>query len=551
MPYPGVPSNKTGKMESCVKRVTGTGKSKDSAIAICHDAVMGGKKEIEKIDDLSDDEVEKMVEDVLEEGYEERVKTSQKQANKTKGAVPYGITTMADLDNYRKASENAYQVYSLTSDFTGLVDSIMGSPDVQDKTAAIRALTDEFSDRISQPISKETVDDTQEPSTGFLQRVVKSIADMFGLSPKEQETAMMIWKEEDGSYKWLARYSNNFRDNDNPPEIISEQSHRRFVDMVDKGEYAAPELWLWHRPEWKCGVATDVAYDDTGFAVATGYFDKGKEFVAEWLSKQKNVAVSHAMPPSSIVRSTEDSSVILQHQTVEISPLPLWAAANKLTGFVVIQDAYKEADMAIPTKKRETFVKEWGFSPDLLDKLEQQNAQDAQKAANEGRESKEKTEQTAETEENSTTTTTADAAQEQADQSEQTTDSTPDSDKTAGQEEDALNQSPSRREIADAFGGIFAEMKETLEKLSTRVEEIGSEVKEVKTSEEDRISKAASSIPPASLGALLAHRIVGSRDAVVDGRTSLARSKPKETDDAPGTTGIPFIDRMINDNEQN
>jgi hypothetical protein len=45
MPYPGVPTSKTPKMERCVERVMrGQGKSKSSAIAICHTSVMGKKK---------------------------------------------------------------------------------------------------------------------------------------------------------------------------------------------------------------------------------------------------------------------------------------------------------------------------------------------------------------------------------------------------------------------------------------------------------------------------------------------------------------------------
>jgi hypothetical protein len=36
------------------------------------------------------------------------------------------------------------------------------------------------------------------------------------------------------------------------------------------------------------------------------------------------------------VRSKQDPSIIDVHVTTEISPLPGWAAANPLTGFVIL-----------------------------------------------------------------------------------------------------------------------------------------------------------------------------------------------------------------------
>lgn len=42
MPYGNVPKSLTGKMDRCVQRVMRQGKSKSSAIAICHKSVVGG-----------------------------------------------------------------------------------------------------------------------------------------------------------------------------------------------------------------------------------------------------------------------------------------------------------------------------------------------------------------------------------------------------------------------------------------------------------------------------------------------------------------------------
>lgn len=534
MPYTNVPSSMTGKMDRCVKRVVRTGKSKDSAIAICHDAMLGKKKEIDW-DALSDEQVEEVIADVLET-YDQ------------KGFVPYALHSFAELDQWRSAQEKSGEIISLTGDFSQLVDAVMYDDAVSDKVAAVRALADEFSKRLDGEMQMDMstsmmvdgehkeMDDNKE--SGLVQRVLRGVADLLGIPYAKESRPLLVWKEADGSYRWIARYSNNFRDDDRPAEIISAASHERYVEMVDKGVYPLPQLWLWHRPEWRCGTTTAVAYDDKGFAVATGYFDKGKEYIAEWLSKQRNVAVSHAMPGHSIVRDPQDPSVIVEHQTVEISPLPSWAAANKLTGFVVLE-AQKEADMAIPQRKRESFIKEWGIDPSLLDKLEQQNAADAAKAQTEERESKEQAAPEAEGSVKEDAPVAEQVAQEQV---------TPpaDSPQTAT---DPLEQSPTRREIADAFANVITPITDEVSTLVERMMAIESQLKELsdaRAQEKQDLSKAIETIPAASLSALIAQRVVGNSAAAVDGRSSLAKSKPKEAEtQSQQRTGIPFLDRMM------
>jgi hypothetical protein len=392
-----------------------------------------------------------------------------------------------------------------------------------------------------------------QENTQLVSRVLDAVKNVFA---PPSSGPMLVWKEADGRYRWLARYSNNFRDDDHPAEIISEASHKHFLESVDKGTSPLPELWLWHVPEWKCGQATALAYDDSGFAVATGYFDKEKSYIAEWLAKQKDVAVSHAMPQSSIERDPNDPSVITAHQTVEISPLPLWAAANKLTGFIVLDDhAQKEAgDMAIPQAKRDAFIRVWGIDPSLLDKLEAQNANDAEKALNENRERKE----------DSGTETTAPVAEtapvQEADTTPPTTQITPDApapeeaDDKSAVTIDQMLQPPSRREVADAFGTIFNEIKSANEELAERVGTIEATLKELSTTKAaeptpvKEVKSASEDVPGMGLYALISQSIIGKEAAVVDGRSSLAKDKPKESAPVESKVGIPFIDRMLSGN---
>jgi hypothetical protein len=308
-----------------------------------------------------------------------------------------------------------------------------------------------------------------------------------------KELGFFLWKEADDSYRWLARYSNNYRDEDSPPEIIAAKSHERFVEMVDKEEVELPELWLWHVPQWRWGQAQVVAYDDAGFAIAAGTVDDTKEArdMAETIMAlpQDSFLVSHGMPVDKIVRDEDDPSIIIQHVTKEISPLPAWAAANKLTGFTII---HKEASMAIPDEKRDR-LQETGVSAALLDALEAANTGTKEEAEEIGIESKE-------------------AGEEETPQPEETPQAEP--------------VPVSRDELAQVFNKIG----ETFQALTEQVGELATEVKALK---ETRAVEEELSLED------LFTRAAGHSDARVDGRTKEGKSRPKET--PPEGSEIPVI----------
>jgi hypothetical protein len=312
----------------------------------------------------------------------------------------------------------------------------------------------------------------------------------------------MLWKEADGSYRWLARYSNNLRDQDDPPEIISAQSHKSFVELVDKGEAEYPELWLWHRPEWKWGQATWLAYDDAGFALAAGTVDRGKEMIAEALSKMSSdtVRVSHGMPIQSIKRDGEDETIIVGHVTREISPLPAWAAANQRTGFYILQ---QEVDMALPRDKRETLVDEWGLPDELLGQLEEANDEEAKAAQDEGVESKEKE---AQPDGESVEDETKDADPEP------TTDEQPE----PTEDEPPAAESVNREELVEAMGALG----QAFQALN---EQVGALAGEVKSLKEARAVEEETSLTD------IFQRAAGHPAARLDGRTSEAKDRPRET----------------------
>jgi hypothetical protein len=125
---------------------------------------------------------------------------------------------------------------------------------------------------------------------GLLDRIADAVKSWFGESGSEEAnteststTDLTLWKDADGPLRWAAWFSNNYRDDDNPPEIISAAAHREFVKAVDDGEWPKPELWFWHVKGSKFGQVDLVAYaEDTGFTLAAGTIDKGKESIAQY-----------------------------------------------------------------------------------------------------------------------------------------------------------------------------------------------------------------------------------------------------------------------------
>jgi hypothetical protein len=81
-----------------------------------------------------------------------------------------------------------------------------------------------------------------------------------------------------------------------------------------------------------------------------------------------------------------------------------------------------------------------------------------------------------------------------------------------------------------------------------RMNAIEASMKELKEASEKR-EEVLKGTPTASLSALLgqfANSAIGAPETRVDGRTSLAQSKPKETAaEVVGRTKIPFIDEML------
>jgi hypothetical protein len=445
--------------------------------------------------------------------------------DKHEGEIAYrpawGATSFAELQANMEAAEAASKVRDLTWHFQDMVSNIMVSDDVDDKGAAIKSLADEFATLVEAEAEKSRGKSfwlkVKELILGKEKEeaVEKPTSEPDEL--KEDTNSFMVWKEGE-QWRWIALYSNKFRDQDSPPEILSEAAHKGFVKAVDDGEWEHPELWLWHIPGTKCGYCDFVAYDDRGFAVASGVVTDEK--VAEGLAARDDLKTSHGMPSAEIKRDPEDSTILTRYRSKEISPLPGWAAANKLTTFSM------GGNMAFPKDKREFLVDLMGEEKTAA--LEADLGTKAKEA--DGMEYKE-----------------ADAADEaKAAETEET--------QEAAAEEEAPEGDPpvepqyvTREELVEEVGGMFAEYGEQIQALQATVEGLGKSLKELQRSDEEKVAQKAEETPAASLGDLLRHRAVGSDEARVDGRTKEARVGPKETSPiaADGPTPSTFLNAMM------
>lgn len=502
-----------------------------------------GKKEA-----LTDEMIDALVNEAIiqfELEYPDEPQETKEAHYSDAGWLRPGITTFADLESAMEEEEKVSEMRDLISAYPTLASNILWSPEIEDKPTALKNLADELGQRLAGVSSEE-----KEMKPKFIERIVSAVKERLHLKEEPMpEDGMMIWKE-GSQYRWIARYSNNFRDQDNPPEIISAQSHRDFVEMVDKGLASPPQLWLWHVPEWKIGQATWVGYDESGFAMSGGYFDKGCEQVAEWLLSKEDVAVSHGMPPKSIVRDQDDPSVIVQHRTAEISPLPSWAAANMLTDFATLT---KEAEMAIPQKKREYLLKNWGMPEEVLKSLEDSNeiiASGAKEVGLESKESGDATEQAAETPTEATEAAGTPVAEEVKEE-------TPAPEvKEEETEEDPQNGHPTRKEVAEATVAVILPMFEKQEAALTALKEaldaqiaaMNERMDALQKSDKEKVSAFVAGTPLSSLTAIMGS-VIGNPATEIKGKDKLAESKPKETETPPDNdaqpTPVPFINAFV------
>lgn len=360
----------------------------------------------------------------------------------------------------------------------------------------------------------------EKKEKGMLEKVKEFIEN---LMRKEDEppapSSAFFTKQVGDRVRWTAVWSNKYRDDDNPPEIIAEKAHLDYVNAVQKEKsYPYPQLWLWHYPNSKWGETDLVAYDpDRGMSIASGLVDKGMEPIVEALNSKGDIAVSHSMPKKEIERDPEDESVITRYRSVEISPLPTFAAANKLTSFVI---GGTMEPKGTKEQLKEWLGDKWDEFEGLLDGL-------GEKAELSGKEFKEKTETEEPVEDKSETTEEPEVKAEDAED----TESEPES-KEAPEPEYA-----SRDEVLEAVSKMSEVVGEAVKEMAGEIASLKERLSEFEKSEEERLTEKAATTPSLSWADMVASAIatrgnlsaIGKDETRVDGRTKEAQG-PKETE---------------------
>jgi hypothetical protein len=421
--------------------------------------------------------------------------------------VPYDATSFEDVDEFMKAETVRERMGEVTRQFETITHNIMWSDKDIDKVAAMKTLVVELEKRLGEAI---------DLGGNTIWDAVKNVFRK-KKTPTEPKTknGLFVWKDGD-RYRWFAVYSNKYRDDDNPPEILSEKSHLEFVDMVDKGEVPYPELWHWHIPGTRWGVSDWIAYDtDFGFSLASGYVDKDHEEEAKSIAElDEPLGVSHGLKV--LKRNEKDETIIEGYISEEISDLPIEAAANKLTGFSLIEA--KEYDMkGIPEEKREHLLSV-GLTDEKIDEIETDLEGKASKADEAGLEFKNAPE----------------------DPEVEATKEVPEGETTEEKEEievDDLTLPASRQEVLEAMKPItdsIVMMNEALQGLTA--------------TDEVKVKKVAEDTPTFSIAHMVSENlsVIGKEEA----ETDKADGPIENETDEKSITGVPWIDTMLVEKKQ-
>lgn len=348
------------------------------------------------------------------------------------------------------------------------------------------------------------------------------------LHASEKKDQFRIFKDDDGTYRWCSIWTNKYRDDDNPPEILSEAAHIDYVNAVEREQsYPYPELWFWHIPGSRFGVADLVGYDlDSGMTIAAGTIDKGKERVAELLMVSPvELGVSHSMPGAEIERDKDDPSIITRYRTEEISPLPRSKAANKMTWMSVGVDNMKLVPEAVMKKLGAVFNEE--ETEEVANILELSGTE----AKESGREFKEEETKEEAPEEEATPEVESKETPEEEEAVEEAV-------STPVETKDETENLLTREEVADGINAatemVLAEVvkaiNETVTPLIEALQAQDARLQELEKPLEEKIAEVKEVTPRLSIRDMISASVIGRPEVAIDGRSSLAKSGPDQAE---------------------
>lgn len=369
-------------------------------------------------------------------------------------------------------------------------------------------------------------------------KIPQSVKSADAVPPAQADSPLYIWKNAKGEYNFVAIYSNNVRDDDYPPEILSQKAHRRFAEVTRKGLVPYPTLWHWHKRGTRWGQVQRIIEVD-GFAIAHGTVDKGCETQAEkMMNLPYPIALSHGMPTRYIVRNPSDRSIIDFYISEEISTLPRSKAANKLTTFMLYTDTSQKERNAMPLSNDEVqYFRDVGLDEDAIASLNGLGEIGA-KAEAAGRDRKE------------AKASPAEKAKKPPMPPEDDEDEDEDED---DEEDEGKKEAPvvvtmdHLKAMMDGLSKIVMPIAKAVNVLKERIDAMESEQGEVRAAQKQKDAERKEMTPAASVHALMASSFFGNNsEAIVKEGDELANAKPAEVPvPAFSPTGISFLDDVI------
>lgn len=230
-------------------------------------------------------------------------------------AMPYGgATTFEEADKYRDSLEKSGELNGLFYMAQDLSNNALRNPEIkpEDKAGKLEQIARGLATRVSQFIKGKAA----QPAPSVEPPKVEP-----------RTSGFTITKDAKGEMRWFGFVSGNFKDRDK--EIFPADVHDEYVGYVDKTK-DYPELWLWHTPGTRFGVA-DFVDVMSGFVFMTGPIDKGKEAIAEAVAAMPDQGMSHGFK-----FHYREPGVIGVYRTFEASVLPLTHAAFPWTSIQIL-----------------------------------------------------------------------------------------------------------------------------------------------------------------------------------------------------------------------
>lgn len=145
----------------------------------------------------------------------------------------------------------------------------------------------------------------------------------------------LIWYDQ-GGCNFVNAVSNNYLDGDAVPDLLTRESHLKFIDKFNSGGLSSGELYLFfsHYPA-PVGVVTELRYEFDHLISKGVFYPDFYDLADALLDSDISWGMSHGMWADSIKRG-ENKVEIVEYESFEVSILPVIQSANVLTASVKV-----------------------------------------------------------------------------------------------------------------------------------------------------------------------------------------------------------------------